>query len=180
MRSWGKYEPRSSSWPGEKLETSRKISGAPGDHRSWVQRCTLPGLGYPILEPGDPPGESPGSPMEKPRPQAPGRSPAGPPIPSLEPCRLRKQKRPPASIAIGTISCGAPRAIRDRGPQDIDTTPGQGKPPCRASAQPPGYTIPAPPIQGSTRDLVSLMAPASSEAQKKYEGQIKGCWRNRC
>ncbi|MBA7535390.1 hypothetical protein ES705_27643 [subsurface metagenome] len=67
MPSWGTYEHRASPDPGEQFKTPRKTSGAPGQDRSRAQRSPFSGAQNPILERGDPRGESPRSPMEKPR-----------------------------------------------------------------------------------------------------------------
>ncbi|MBA7702664.1 hypothetical protein ES703_111433 [subsurface metagenome] len=70
MRSWGKYEPRTSPDPGEQFKTPRKTSGAPGHDPGEGLRSPFSGAQNPILERGDPQAEPPRSPMEKPRLQA--------------------------------------------------------------------------------------------------------------
>ncbi|MBA7628482.1 hypothetical protein ES703_35970 [subsurface metagenome] len=70
MRSRGKYEPRTSPDPGEQFGTPRWISGAPGHDPGEGSISPFSGAQYSMLEHGDPRGESPGSPMEKPRLQA--------------------------------------------------------------------------------------------------------------
>ncbi|MBA7669520.1 hypothetical protein ES703_77651 [subsurface metagenome] len=173
MRSTGKYEPRTFPDPGEQFGTPRWISGAPRQLPVMAQRNALLAAFHRAPHHGDPHGEPSGSPMKKPALERGQLSPAGAPIPSLAPCRLRRQNGQPSHWQPDTISCGTPRAIPDRTPQDIGTTPGQGKPPDVVSAQPTQDIPQAPPIYGSPQVTPHFRRRKMQEAQKKYEGQIR-------
>ncbi len=84
-----------------------------------------------------------------------------------------RQPGPAPQAPAGTISCGATGAIRDRTPQHIGITPGQGKPTCRASAQPPQDIPQAPPIQGDAPLFPILEVWEVPEKQRKNQGLIK-------
>ncbi|MBA7702148.1 hypothetical protein ES703_110905 [subsurface metagenome] len=80
IRSWGKYEPRTSPDPGEQFKTALGISGALRQLPVMAQRNALLAAFHRAPHHGDPHGEPSGSPMKKPALERGQLSPAGTPI----------------------------------------------------------------------------------------------------